>query len=132
MPHRRQLLLAGLLTWSLVAVGAAQAAERRAFDRAAFEAAQAQGRPILVDVYADWCPTCRAQAPVIDEVVKAPAHADLVVFKLNFDKQKADWRRMGVRRQSTLIAFKGHNETGRLVAQTDRDAIAALVATTQR
>lgn len=42
---------------SIVAVAPAQAATVRPFSAVAFEAAQKQGRPIVVDVYADWCPS---------------------------------------------------------------------------
>lgn len=130
---RRDILIAALAATALVAQGvSALAAEQRPFDRAAFEAAQAQGLPILVDVYADWCPTCRAQAPIISNAVRAREYGRLLVFKLNFDKQKTEWRRMGVRRQSTLIAFNGKRETGRVVAETDADAISRLLATTIR
>lgn len=113
-----------------VAAAPAEAAEVRAFSPQAFAAAQAQGRPILIDVYADWCPTCRRQEPMIAELVAAPAYRDLIVFKLNFDEQKDDWRRLGVRRQSTLIAFSGRNETGRSVGDTNRDSLARLIRST--
>lgn len=129
---RRQVLTATLAGAALLLASAAQAAEQRPFDRAAFEAAQAAGRPILVDVYADWCPTCRAQAPAVAAAIGGAQYRQLVVFKLNFDKQKADWRQMGVQRQSTLIAFSGRRETGRVVGETDPTAIAQLIATTLR
>lgn len=129
---RRQVLTAAFAGAALLLASAAQAAEQRPFDRAAFEAAQAAGRPILVDVYADWCPTCRAQAPAVAAAIGGAQYRQLVVFKLNFDKQKADWRQMGVQRQSTLIAFNGRRETGRVVGETDPAAIAQLIATTLR
>lgn len=132
MTSRRRLVAGLAVVASLVSTALAAAAEHRPFDRAAFEAAQAQGRPILVDVYADWCPTCRAQAPVVSRATQAPQHAQLLVLKLNYDKQKADWRRLGVRRQSTLIAFKGRAETGRSVGETDPAAISRLLAATVR
>lgn len=129
---RRQLLTAAFAVAALILGAPAHAAEQRPFDRAAFEAAQAAGRPILVDVYADWCPTCRAQAPAVAAAIGGAQYRQLVVFKLNFDKQKADWRQMGVQRQSTLIAFNGRRETGRVVGETDPTAIAQLIATTLR
>ncbi len=110
-----------------VAAVPAYAADVRPFNAKAFAAAQAQGRAIVVDVYADWCPTCKRQEPLIAELIAAPAYRNLIVFKLNFDEQKADWRRLGVRRQSTLIAFKGRNETGRSVGDTNRLSIARLI-----
>ena len=105
--------------------------EKQAFDRAAFEQAQAADKRILVDIWAPWCPTCRAQEPIIDRVAAARGNESLVVFRVHFDNQKAEVRRFGAQRQSTLIAYRGTRETGRLVADTDPDRIAALVASTR-
>ena len=52
----------------------AQAADFAKFDRAAFDAAQAQGRPILIDVHAWWCPVCGSQARTIKRVVTPEAY----------------------------------------------------------
>ncbi|MEO1488134.1 MAG: thioredoxin family protein, partial [Pseudomonadota bacterium] len=38
------------------------------YNAAEFMMAQKKGKTIVVDVYADWCPTCRAQAPILDEL----------------------------------------------------------------
>ena len=73
------------------------------FTQAAFEAAQAAGKPILVDVYAPWCPVCRAQQAPIAAAQADPANADLVVFRLDFDSQKAEQRPLRVTGQATLI-----------------------------
>lgn len=121
------LALASLFAGSMPAA----AAEHVPYTQAAFEAAQAQGRPILIDVYAPWCPTCRAQEPVIERLTAAPAYADLIVFRVDFDSQKDVLRRFGAQRQSTLIAFRGRNETGRSVGVTAYFEIERLLATTQ-
>jgi thiol-disulfide isomerase/thioredoxin len=104
----------------------AHAAPIQPFTSAALAAAQAQGLAVLVDVHADWCPTCRAQAPTISGIAKDPAFAKLVILKLDYDKQVTEERALGVRQQSTLIAFKGRQETGRLVGVTDAAQIRAL------
>lgn len=116
----------------IVSAAPAAAAQVVPFDARAFAAAQAQGRPILVDVYADWCSTCRVQGRHIAALVQDRSFDRLVVFKLNYDSQKSDRRRLNVPRQSTLIAFKGREETGRIVAETDRKAIDALIRTALR
>lgn len=112
---RRALILIAV-AWTVT--GAAAAAEYRAFDQAAFAQAQAQGRPILVEVFAPWCPTCRAQSPIVRTVAEDAAFANLVVFRIDYDNQRDEWRALNVRRQSTLIAYNGARETGRLVAAT--------------
>lgn len=136
--NSRRLFVAGVTGLGLVAVAAtamafvpAAAPASVDFNRAAFEQAQAQDKRILIDVWAPWCPTCRAQAPIIDRVAAARGNEDLVVFRVHFDDQKAEVRRFGAQRQSTLIAYRGARETGRLVADTNPDRIAALVATTR-
>jgi len=80
--QRRQFLisaLAGSLApWTAISV--ASAAERKIFDAASFEAAQQRGARILVDISATWCPTCKAQEPIIDSLAERSANKDLVIF----------------------------------------------------
>lgn len=136
--NRRNLFVASLAGLGLVTLAAttmafapAAAPAPVAFDRAAFEQAQAADKRILIDVWAPWCPTCRAQEPIIDRVAGARGNENLIVFRVHFDDQKAEVRRFGAQRQSTLIAYRGTRETGRLVAETNPDRIATLVATTR-
>lgn len=113
------------------ATAQAAAASHVPFTQAAFAAAQAAGKPILIDVYAPWCPVCRAQQAPIAVAQADPANADLVVFRLDFDGQKAEQRPLRVTGQATLIAFRGRTETGRLQGNSDRSAIGRLVASTR-
>lgn len=136
--NRRRLLVASLSGFGLVAISAtamafvpAAAPAPVAFDRAAFEQAQAADKRILVDIWAPWCPTCRAQEPIINRVAAARGNEDLIVFRVHFDDQKPEVRRFGAQRQSTLIAYRGTRETARSVADTNPERIAALVATTR-
>lgn len=127
----RIMLAAFALLWT-ISGGAAFAAEYRKFDRADFEKAQADGRPILVDVAAWWCPTCSAQKSAIKAATAGKAFDRMIVYRLDYDGQKKDWRRLKVRQQSTLIAFKGSRETGRSVGDTDSNRILTLLNTTSQ
>lgn len=125
------------LAWSgvagaLVLASPAAASEFRAFNSKDFAASQAAGKPILVDVAASWCPICKAQAPIIDKYTAEPRFKDLVVYRLDYDTQKAEWREFGVRMQSTLIAFHGPKETARSVGDTDPKSIASLLDSAER
>jgi thioredoxin 1 len=118
---------------ALVAISQpAAAAEFKPFDRATFDAAQKAGRPILVEVNAWWCPVCASQSKTIKATVVAPAYAKLLVLRINYDKQKSEWQAFAVQKQSTLIAFKGGREVGRVSYVTDKAKIQALLTLTTR
>jgi thioredoxin 1 len=97
------------------------------FDQAEFDRARKDGGPVLLMVHADWCPTCRAQAPVIERLSARPEFSGFRIFRLDFDKQKGFASSFRVSRQSALIVFKGGKEVGRSLGETNEDAIAALL-----
>ncbi len=111
-------------------VAPAHAADFQPFTQTAFEKAQESGKPILIDVHADWCPTCARQAPIIKALGANPANKDLIVFTMDYDRQKDAQRPLRITKQSTLIAFKGDREVARSIGETDPDRINAMVAAT--
>jgi thioredoxin len=104
------------------------AADEKPFDQAAFAAAQQAGKPILVHVTAPWCPTCKAQAPILSRLMSDPRFKNLVTFDVDFDTQKELLGKFQVRLQSTMIVFKGKQETGRSTGDTNPGSIEALLA----
>ena len=127
MDRFRALLLAIVASVALLGALPASAAEWKPFDAASFAEAKKEGKSILVDIFAAWCPVCRAQNPILVQLTREPKFKDLVVFKVDFDTQKADVRALKAQSQSTLIAFKGQTEKGRTVGDTNEKSIAALV-----
>jgi thiol-disulfide isomerase/thioredoxin len=132
MSDRRTFLrwgagLAVAAVLSLGAIASAVAAERRPYDAAAFQAAQAAGKPIMVEVYAPWCPICVRQKPVIDALKKTPEFSDLTIFTVDFDSQKDLLRQFNVQKQSTLIVFNGKTEKARSTGVTDPAEIRSLL-----
>jgi thiol-disulfide isomerase/thioredoxin len=127
MIHRRAFILAASALAAAVPSLPASAAAQR-FTQAAFEAAQAAGKPILVEVTAPWCPTCRAQQPILQKLAAEPRFRDLVFLSVDFDSQKDVLRTLRVQSQSTLVVFKGKQEVGRSAGDTNAASITALVA----
>jgi thioredoxin 1 len=97
------------------------------FTAEAFKAAQASGSPILIEIHADWCPTCKAQKPILDKLAAEPKFKELKIFRVDFDSMKPQVKEFGANMQSTLIVFKGAAEKGRSVGETAEASIAALL-----
>jgi thioredoxin 1 len=127
MTRRHGLTAALAMIVALWCAPFAFAATTGPFDQAAFTAAQDAGKPILVHVTAPWCPTCKAQAPILSRLQGEPRFDQLVVFNIDFDSQKDLLRKFKVTMQSTLIVFKGKQETGRSTGVTDPGSIEALL-----
>jgi thiol-disulfide isomerase/thioredoxin len=96
------------------------------FDKATFEAALAAGKPVVVDFQADWCPTCKAQKPIVQGLLKDPKYLGLTLLVANYDTEKDLKKRLAVSQQSTFVVFKAGKEVARSTGQTDKAALADL------
>jgi thioredoxin 1 len=94
---------------------------------AALAQAQQSGESYALHFHADWCPVCRAQSKVMEEL-KADPSLKVTVLVVNYDKEKSLRKPYGVHTQSTLIAFKGKHETGRLAGESAPEKIRAVLA----
>lgn len=97
------------------------------FDQAKFDAARAAGKPVAVVFHADWCPTCRAQAPVLKDLAQAPDFKSLTLYVANFDTEKALKKALNVTQQSTIVVFKNGKEIARSTGDTQKGSLADLL-----
>jgi thiol-disulfide isomerase/thioredoxin len=111
-----------------VLAGSAFGLEKVPYSQERFAEAQNAGKPILVDVYASWCSTCQAQAPVLEKLAAKQAYRGLTVFEVDFDRQKDAVKTFRAGAQSTLIAFRGGKETGRSAGETSEAALEMLIS----
>lgn len=96
-----------------------------------FNKAQSEGKVILLDFFADWCPTCQKQKAILDELLKNKDFKDYIALKVDYDNAKELRSKMRVPRQSTLILFKGKKEIARSIASTDKKQIDAMLRKAQ-
>lgn len=116
----------------LVQASAALAADRfEPFSEERLQTLQNEGRPVLVEVYADWCSTCRRQAPILEELLGQAEFAQLTALKLDWDAQRPQAQTLGAPRQSTLILFVGEQRLGTSIAETDPERLRAFLAQIQ-
>lgn len=102
-------------------------AESSPFNDAKFDADLKSGKSIVVAVHAPWCSTCRAQAPVLKEELAKKEFQNITALYVDFDSQKEVLKKLGVRRQSTLIVIKDGKEVGRSLGDTTAFGIESLL-----
>ena len=82
--------------------------------------------PVLVDFYADWCGPCKIMAPILDDIAQQRA-GELLVLKLDTDRNPAVSQRFDIRGIPTLIVFRESKEAGRRTGAVPRADVEALV-----
>ena len=121
------LKIAALFVLSIFA-HVALAGEIKPYSQAGVNKLVAEGKPVLLDIRADWCPTCAAQAPVIRELMAQSKYKDVTTFTIDFDKDTELLKAYNVSFQSTLIVLTGKQEVGRSVGDTTRADIDHLLS----
>lgn len=119
----RRLIVASLL---LGAMALAHALEVKPYTAAALAELQNADRPVALHFHADWCPTCRVQSQVLQQLKSEPG-LDLTVLVVNYDTEKALKRRFNVRAQSTVVVLRGQTEWARLLGETAPESIRAAL-----
>jgi thioredoxin 2 len=82
--------------------------------------------PVLIDFYADWCGPCRIMAPVLDELAHDRA-GEVLVCKLDTDRNPDEATRFGIRGIPTIILFSGGGEVARKVGAVPRAGLEELL-----
>ncbi len=83
--------------------------------------------PVVVDFYADWCGPCKMMAPILDELAH-DRKGEVLVVKLDTDRNPGMMTRFGVRGIPTLIVFTGGREATRQTGAVPRSGLDALLS----
>ena len=86
----------------------------------------ASDKPVLIDLWAEWCGPCRMMAPVVAELAEDYA-GRVRVGKVNVDEQADIAVRYGVSSIPTLLLFNDGREAGRLVGYRPKADVAAAL-----
>lgn len=125
---RRALLIGGMIL--ATAMPALAEFSVTPYSADVLAAAKASGKPYLLDYFAPWCSTCRAQERVVSNLVNSSDKYDAIkIIRVDWDTYRSQpiAKQNGVTNRSTLILFNGDVELGRLEWDARKSVIQGLL-----
>lgn len=80
------------------------------------------GKPVIVDMWAEWCGPCRMLTPIVEEMAK-DYEGRAVIGKLNVDDNPEVTAKYGVRNIPTVLFFKGGEVADKQVGAVPKSAL---------
>lgn len=83
---------------------------------------------VLVDIWAPWCPPCRAMGPIVEELSEDFKDDDVIkVTKLNADEYMDIASNLGVTGLPTFLLYKNGEIISKKVGMTTKDFLAEML-----
>ena len=98
----------------------------REFTDANFKAILAEGKPVVVDLWAPWCGPCRMMAPIVDELA-TEYEGKVIIGKLNVDENSDIPAEFGIMSIPTMLFFKNGELVNRHVGATRKADLQQLI-----
>ncbi len=83
---------------------------------------------VLIDFYADWCPPCRAQGVILDELTATAKSKKASVIKVNIDQHARLTELFKVKSLPTLVLIKNKKIVERQTGLADRTRVVELLS----
>ncbi len=122
-------LFSSLAMFTVLLLSLSASADFKTYTKEGYDAAIKSGGTVVVDFYADWCPTCKKQQPILNEIVNTKGYEKVIAFKADYDNDKELKKSIKVSKQSTIVVFKGGKEVGRSTGVTSKDELKKLIDT---
>ena len=104
----------------ILTVSANSMEKKTTFDKKLFDAAQLDGKVVVVSSWTKYCSSCASQMKVLD---KAKNEFDNIEFFSFNIKNKEIAKLFDVQYQTTLLIFKDNKEVYRSIGETSKDLI---------
>lgn len=93
-----------------------------------FDSLMADGKPILVEVYASWCPICLLQHRALESMYAQGYELPFQAIRVDFDKDKVFLERFNFKHTGTMVLFNKGQEIARQSGLVTQDKIKIFLA----
>ncbi len=81
------------------------------YSAAAVTEAQSNGKYVLLFFYADWCPTCKVQDPIMTDLFNSlPEDSNVVAFRTDYDTEKELKKQYSITLQHSFVLLAPNGE----------------------
>ncbi|WP_374763601.1 thioredoxin family protein [Yunchengibacter salinarum] len=98
------------------------------YEAASFNETLQNGDPMLVEIYASWCPTCKAQHEAFETMVDNGTAPNIRAVRVDYDDDPAFLKRYGIRGTGILMLFDDGREIARAAGLTTPKRIQAFIS----
>jgi len=85
-------------------------------------------KPVLVDFFAEWCGPCKTMSPILKQV-KDALKDQVVIVKIDVDKNQSIAAKYQVRGVPTLILYKNGTEVWRQSGVVQKEGLVNIINT---
>ncbi len=81
------------------------------------------GKPMVLYFHASWCPVCRKQKPLLNEILQEKRYEKFTSLIVDYDKETEIKSDLKVSTQATVVIFKSGKELIRKTGVTKKDEL---------
>lgn len=98
------------------------------YSTARFETLMRRGEPMLVEVYASWCPTCLLQHKALETLHEQGRGPKVRAIRVDFERDADFIQAFGFRHTGTMVLFKNGQEVTRRAGLVTPEKIELFLA----
>lgn len=83
------------------------------YTKEAFEKSQEKNEKIMLQVYASWCPVCKNEDKVFNNVKGEEVFKQVTYYQANFDTEAQLKKDFNIKNPGTVVLFEGKKEVAR-------------------
>lgn len=91
-----------------------------------FDQLASEGKPLVIDFWAEWCGPCRMVGPIIEELA-TEYDGKVTIGKLDVDNNDDVVSKFGIRNIPTVLFIKNGEVVDKQVGATNKAALAAKI-----